>query len=222
MVEFNSWCCVPLCILQPALEKSPTLSISLKTFQTLRQTGVRLGSSLKSNITPNLYLLTLTVNEKLNVSQWFFDLCTLVLGWGRRSMCDAVVSIMKERLLPLFGCYVGQRRLSMDGRDWWRAPGKAVECLPHSAATWAALPALVSRPPSWAAAAAALSMTFKLALFFPENMVGIVLSPSLGFLRCPVAHGRTAKTTEDHNVCSGSRVILLSCSCLICDLISEL
>lgn len=104
----------------PPLVKCPTLSISLKMFQTVRQMGGCCGSSVKSNITPNLYLLTFTVNEKLNVSQWFSDLCALVLTGlhiGGRSMCDAVVSIMEERLLPLFGCYVGQRRLSVDGRD---------------------------------------------------------------------------------------------------------
>lgn len=144
------------------------------------------------------------------------------LGWGRRGTCDAVVSIMKARLLPLFGCYVGQRRLSVDARDWWRAPGKALECLPHRAATWAALPALVSRPPSWAAAAAALSMTFKLALFFLiTRWVLFSLPPSAFFTLsgCPRTDCKSKRITM---CCGGGRVILLSCSCLKCDLTSEL
>lgn len=78
------------------------------------------------------------------------------LGSGKCRLCDAVVSIMEERQPPPSGCYVGQRRLSVDGRDWWRAPGRASECLPHSGATRAAPPVLVLRPPSWAAAPGAL------------------------------------------------------------------
>lgn len=80
------------------------------------------------------------------------------LGSGKCRLCDAVVSIIKERQPPPSGCYVGQsqRRLSVDGRDWWRAPGRASERLPHSGATQAAPPALVPRPPSWAAPPGAL------------------------------------------------------------------
>lgn len=63
--------------------------------------------------------LTVNVSEKLNVCACGSLTFVLLrqLASGRCSLCDAVVSIIKERLLPPFGCYVGQRRLSVDGRD---------------------------------------------------------------------------------------------------------
>lgn len=98
------------------------------------------------------------------VPQPLWHLCWL--GPGKSRCCDVGVSIMKERKQPLCGCYVGQRRLSVEGRDCWRAPGSTSECLHHSSATQSAPPALVEMPPSWATPPGALYMTFKLALFF--------------------------------------------------------
>lgn len=126
---------------------------------------------------------------------WF--LCWL--GSGKCRLCDAGVSIMEERQPPPSGCYVGQRRLSVDGRDWWRAPGRASEPPTSQRCNPSRSPCTCSAAPLLSCSASRSLNDLQISLIFqgpkpfrvlPGSMVGLVLTLFLCFFLCypPMDH----------------------------------
>lgn len=159
-----------------------SLSVSLKMFQSVRHSWVCCGSSVKSNSTPNLYLLTLAVNEKLPVVLWPLRSCAdwAAHRWVQNVWCSGINNERKAiaSLWLLCGsaeALRGWKRLMKSTRESGGVP-TAQRCnLNRSACT------CFQAPLSSSSSGCSSFNDLQISLIFPENIVATVLSRSLGF-----------------------------------------